>query len=255
MANTGLKIWLLLVSFALSGCLMPDPPIKIGSTSAQTQSRSITVDGAIADHWHSYVEPIVQEQCIACHNANDTLNTGLSFQPSELNQTNENLINLLLITEKTTTLNMSASHPQPSPKEQSYFEEFEYYSALYWNWQSQIQTAKSQANGFFDRHLEADIIQPVCTGCHVFIGEDQQTFAGDLGFYEYYVNNHSELNRQQAMDFLVDHQQADLLYSKAIGMDHGGATVIRPNTEFSDLLLQHSLLMDDVIQLMTSPPY
>ena len=255
MVKAASKTWLLLVIFALSGCLMPDQPVKLSAASPQPESRAISVDGAIADHWHRHVEPIIQNQCMACHNANDTLNTGLAFQATPLNQPNDNLISLLLITQETTTLNMSAGHPQPSPEEQAYFEEFEYFSALFWNWQSQIHLAKTQANEYFINHLESDIIQPVCTGCHVFIGEDEQTFAGNLGFYEYFVDNHAELNSQQAMNFLMDNQQADLLHSKSIGIEHGGATVLRPNTEFSDRLLQHSSLMDDVIQLIVSPPY
>ena len=235
----------------LSGCQMEYAPLK--TTEPVLELRAL--DGNMADHWQSEIEPIIQNQCLQCHSIGNSKQTGLELENIPLSNQHANLIQLLNIYKEHSTIELSTTdHSSLNSEAKNLFTEFESYAALYWNWQEQITLAEKTANYFFESNLEDIIIQPVCTGCHVFLGEDD-SFAGGLSFYTHQEENHGRLNSQQAMTFLIDQSNAELLYSKATGINHGGATVIRPNTVYSDALMQHSNLTNDVIQLIDTQPY
>lgn len=246
-------IWLAIALIpALYGCQVQYEPLQAATPSLEAKM----IDGAMATYWQANIEPAIQDQCIACHNAEGENDTNLSFLSSPLDNDQANLVVLLLQYQQYATIDLeTAVHDGINTRIKTSFAEFETYAALYWNWQVEIDIAKNQANNYFVNQIENRIIQPVCTGCHVFLGEDQQPFAGTLSFYNYKNEEHGNLNSLQAMSFLINKFQADLIYTKALGVDHGGATVIRPSSVEADNLLQHSLLMNDVIQLINNPPY
>ena len=247
-----LALYALLSISALIGCQQQYEPL----ISTYTPLESRTLEGPMSNSWNDQFEPIVQNNCIQCHSVGDPLNTGLQFSVLPLTSQYGNLINALKFIQREQRFNLSINnHSAISKEEQSIVLEFEKNALTYWHWQSEIAFAQTQANEYFIENIEADIIQPVCTGCHIILDDNENGFSGELSFYNYNVENHTALNSQQAMDFLINSTESNLIFLKAIGQrNHGGISAIQSNSVYSNTLEQHSGLVNDVIQLINTQP-
>lgn len=235
-----------------AGCQLEYEPLNTPQDSLDTR----TLNGAMATQWQQDVEPLVQDHCIACHSPGDALNTGVSFSPAPLENIHDNLSNLLLVMKDHKTLNMGSPHHNAlTPIEQSYLATFEIYASQYWGWRAQIEKAQILASEYFIQNIDNSIVQPICGGCHLFLEGTAETLTAGLSFYNYKVENHSQLNSKQALNYLIEQSQAFLLHDKAIGINHGGSRVIQNNSINSEHLLQHGRMVQTIITLSNNPPY
>lgn len=60
---------------ALYGCQVQYEPLQASTPSLEAKM----LDGAMATYWQANIEPAIQDQCIACHNAAGENDSNLSF--------------------------------------------------------------------------------------------------------------------------------------------------------------------------------